>query len=281
MYTIDKPKVAIADILKSCVGAISDTGLQNRIAAVCPTLEALEPAYDAMAMAATLHLIPRVDSVGAVSKDELVALYSDHLSATKAAARIVYDTLKGAARNRLCPLCSIGTVAHIDHHLPKRKYPDLSVLPINLVPACHFCNDTKKARFPKFAGEQTFHPYYDEHLLQAQWITAALDRGPPPVFVFSTSAPTGWSQTDKERVARHFKICGLATSFATNANNLLESLKERLLRLERRGGANEVKAHLEEERDIYAVKPNNWQHVAYQALAADDWFINGGFHTIA
>lgn len=281
MYTIGKPTFAVSNILQSCIGAISDTDLKKRIAAACPTLEAWETAYDAMAVAATLHMIPRVDAVGAASKDELVALYSNHLSATKAVARNVYDTIKGAARNRLCPLCSIGTVAHIDHHLPKRKYPDLSVLPINLVPACHFCNDTKKARFPKVAGEQTFHPYYDEHLLGAQWITAALDHGPPPVFVFSTMAPVGWSQTDRARVARHFKICGLATSFATNANNLLESLKERLARLELRGGASEVRAHLEEERDIYAVKPNNWQHVAYQALAADDWFINGGFHTIA
>ncbi|WP_207461789.1 hypothetical protein [Azospirillum sp. SYSU D00513] len=282
MYALSKPAFAVTDVLAMCIGAISTSDdLVNRLNAVKNTIEANEPLYDTHATNSLLNLIVRRTDLGSVTKAELIALYEDHLSATRGAARAVYDAIKNAAPNKLCPLCSIGSVAHVDHHLPKSRYPDLSVLPLNLVPACHFCNDTKKARFPTTAGEQTFHPYYDAHLLTQRWITATLDYGAPLVVVFSVTAPTSWPLTDQQRVARHFTTCGLGISFGTNANANLVSLKRRLQRLHDPGGAAAVKAYLEEERDSHDDKPNSWQHVFFQALAADDWFVNGGFAQIA
>ena len=281
MYKLEKPNFAVADVLKTCIDAITDTDLVNRLNSVKSTIAANEALYDTQAAGSQLDLIIRRADLGSVTKAELTALYEDHLSATRGAARAVYDAIKNAAPNKLCPLCSIGSVAHIDHHLPKSRYPDLSVLPLNLVPSCHFCNDTKRARFPATAGEQTFHPYYDAHLLTQQWISARLDYGTPLVVVFLISPPANWSATDQQRVAHHFAICGLITSFGTNANSSLVSLKRRLGQLHERGGVGEVKAYLEEERDCHGDKPNSWQHVFYQALAADSWFVNGGFAQIA
>ena len=281
MYTLSKPLFAVTNVLATCIGAIEDSDLVSRLNAVKGSIEESEPHYEMLATEAQLDLIVQRTSLGSVTKDELKALYGDHLSATRGAARSVYDAIKNAAPNKLCPLCSIGSVAHLDHHLPKSRYPDLSVLPLNLVPACHFCNDTKKARFPKTAGEQTFHPYYDAHLLSQQWITATLDHGTPLIVVFSVSPPSTWPLTDRQRVAQHFKICGLGTSFGTNANANLVSLKRRLQRLHRHGGVAEVQAYLEEERDCHDDKPNSWQHVFYQTLAANNWFVNGGFDQIA
>lgn len=57
--------------------------------------------------------------------------------------------------------------------------------------------------------------------------------------------------------------------------------KRRLQRLHRRGGAAEVQGYLEEERDCHDDNPNSWQHVFYQTLAANNWFVNGGFEQIA
>lgn len=281
MYTLEKPSFPVNDVFDLCVGAIDDPDLVARLGAAKSTITANEQLYDTHATSAQLNLIARVPGIGLATKDELVSLYADHLSATRGAGRSVYDAIKNAAPNKLCPLCSIGSVAHIDHHLPKKRYPDLSVLPLNLVPACHFCNDTKKARFPMTAGEQTFHPYYDAHLLDEQWIAATLNYGTPLVIMFSVVAPSSWSSTNQERVARHFKICGLGTSFGTSANERLVSLKRRLLRLHHRGGAAEVQAYLEEERESYEDKPNSWQHVFFDALARDTWFVDGGFVKIA
>lgn len=281
MYTLSKPAFAVTDVLAKCISAIDDINLVSRLNAVKGSIVANEPLYERLATAAQLNLVARCAGLCSVTKEELMALYGDHLSATRGTARSVYDAIKNAAPNKLCPLCSIGSVAHLDHHLPKSRYPDLSVLPLNLVPACHFCNDTKKARFPKTAGEQTFHPYYDAHLLAEQWITATLDYGTPLVIVFSVAPPTAWPLADRHRIARHFKICGLGTSFGTNANASLVSLKRRLQRLHNSGGATEVQAYLKEERDCHDDKPNSWQYVFYQALAVDAWFVNGGFAQIA
>lgn len=281
MYKLRKPGFSVADVLAACVGAISDADMADRLKSVESLIEGNEELYERLATAAQLHLMSRLNALGSVTKAELMALYEDHLSAARGPARPVYDAIKNAAPNLLCPLCSIGPVAHIDHHLPKSRYPDLSILPLNLVPACHFCNDAKKARFPATAGEQTFHPYYDAQLLTEQWITAKLDYGTPLILVFSVAAPFSWSSIDQQRVARHFTICGLGKSFGTNANAHLGPLKRRLQRLHKRGGAAAAQAHLEEERDCHDDKPNSWQHVFFQTLAADSWFVNGGFKQIA
>jgi 5-methylcytosine-specific restriction endonuclease McrA len=280
MYSLPVPQIDPSGLFRTCAAAVEDSDLRARLNAIEQPLFTTAVEYDTHARAKTLHLIPRVTSVGSVTKDELVSLYADHVSATRGAARRVYDQIKNAAPNKRCPLCGIGTVAHLDHHLPKRKYPDLAIVPSNLVPACHFCNDTKKARFPQNAEQQTFHPYYDSHLLSAQWITATLDHGPPPVLVFSANPPASWPLVDQRRVERHFSVCGLATTFTSNANDQLSPMKQRLVILGDRGGAVAVAAYLNEEKDSYSNRPNSWQYVMYQTLAADAWFIDGGYRLV-
>ena len=150
-----------------------------------------------------------------------------------------------------------------------------------LVPACHFCNDKKKARFPKKAEEQTLHPYYDNHLLKETWIRAVLDPGSPPALIYSVSPPATWPAVDQKRVERHFTVCGLATTYTSNANDELPPLKAHLQMLESRGGEPAVQAHLADQASSHAQRPNSWQFAMYRTLAADSWFTGGGFHLIA
>lgn len=174
------PTDTLADVLALCLGATTDPNLHGRLTAITADLAMAGATYEANAAAASLNLVPRVRSVGAVTKPELTGLYEAHLSSTEGAARAIYNRIRNAAPNNRCPLCGVGNVAHCDHHLPKSRYPDLSILPINLVPACHFCNDKKRAKYPATAGQQTFHPYFDKHLLADAWVRATLnpDRRP-------------------------------------------------------------------------------------------------------
>lgn len=263
-----------------CLPKIDDQGLRGRLNAISSPLHDAASTYDTYANAGTLHLVSRVTSVGAVSKEELIALYSEHISATRGAARSVYDQIRNSAPNKKCPLCGVGTVAVLDHHLPKTKYPNLSITPANLVPACHFCNDKKKARFPKEAEEQTLHPYYDAPLLKETWIKAVLDPGLPPALIYSVSPPVAWPAVDQKRVERHFTVCGLATTFTSNANDELPTLKGYLQMLDSRGGEPAVIAYLAEQAHSHAARPNSWQLAMYRALAAHSWFTGGGFHLI-
>lgn len=280
MRTLPLPSDTPAQVFATCLGATTEPGLNTRLAAISGVLATTAASYHAHAAAGSLNLVPRVLSVGTVTKAELVELYSEHLSSTNGAARAVYDRIRNAAPLKRCPLCGIGTVAHLDHHLPKSRYPDLAIVPANLVPACHFCNDTKKSKFPTAAGDQTFHPYFDAHLLNAPWVRATLNGGPPPVLVFDTDPPAGWSSIDQAKVARHFAVCGLAVTFTSNANDELPIIRDRLSLQASRGGAAAVQQFLNDERDIHAARPNSWQHATYRALAADTWFVGGGYTTI-
>jgi hypothetical protein len=281
MRSIAIPAANSADVLNRCLNATADPVLKARLQAIVPNLAASATAYRANAVAERLDLQARVAAVGAVSKAELVDLYTTHLSATKGAARSIYDQIKNAVPNKKCPLCGVGTVAVLDHHLPKAKYPDLSVVPANLVPACHFCNDTKKARFPISAGEQTLHPYFDDRLIGCRWLTAVVHPGPPLVVTYATTPPAAWTLVDRQRVERHFTVCGIGIVFASNANDELGTLKPWLAQLEAKGGAPEVHAYLAEQAEIHTHRLNSWQLSLYDALVNDPWFVGGGFHSIA
>lgn len=280
MRNLPLPADTQDSVFALCLDATTDPSLCVRLAEIAANLTAVGATYQANASTASLHLISRVTSVGKVTKLELKGLYKEHLSATNGVARAVYDRIRNAAPNNRCPLCGVGNVAQCDHHLPQSRYPDLAILPINLVPICHFCNDKKRAKYPASAEEQTFHPYFDQHLLRDAWVRATLNPGPPPVLVFDTAPPSTWPALDRARVRRHFDACGLAITFTTNANDELPIVRDRLNLQAGRGGKAAVQQFLNEECDVYSIRPNSWQYATYSTLAADEWFVNGGYLTI-
>lgn len=272
------PQVA-ADVLAACVGGVADPALQHRLHAITPQLVATAANYDQLARIQGLHQVPRVQGVGAVNRPELEALYSNQMSAATGGARLIYSALRNASPNGKCPLCGIGTVTVLDHHLPKARYPDLSVCPFNLVPACDFCNNAKRARFPTCSEEQTIHPYYDD-FTQEQWIFAQLDVAGPPALVFQVNAPAHWPQVARLRAKRHFDVVKLGVSFTSNANDDLIPLRGHLVTVAATKGPAGVHAYLLEEQTRYALRLNSWQHVMYQTLAANPWFVAGGYLNI-
>ncbi|MDR5770108.1 MULTISPECIES: hypothetical protein [unclassified Caballeronia] len=279
MRKLALPTFAPVDVLSTCVSGVTDAGLVERLEAVKATLLSTADNYDQRARASELHLVPRVAQVGDVAKAELEKLYDGHMSPAKSAARKYYDVLRSAAPHRKCPLCGIGVVSALDHHLPKSKYPDLAVCPYNLVPICDFCNKAKLSSYPKEAGQQTIHPYYDD-FTQEQWICARLDIEGPPALTFYVSPPPHWDEIRRLRAQRHFDIVKLGLSYTSNANEDMSSLRGHLESIENREGAAGVLAHLRDECNRYIERLNSWQHVMYQTLANHAWFVAGGFRNI-
>jgi hypothetical protein len=275
------PIVTASHLFGLCLSGTADVLLQARLKSIAPTLASTAVSYEGNARSERLDLMPRVSSVGSVTREELLGLYRLHMSAVRGCARGVYDQIKNAAPFKKCPLCGVGTVGALDHHLPQSKYPDLAVVPANLVPACHFCNAQKRARYPQTAGEQTLHPYFDDRLLKSRWLGATVDRGPPVSIRYAPFPPVHWELVDKRRVERHFQVCGLSILFSSNANDELSVLKSRLNAIEAQGGVSVVHSHLMSESVHYYSRQNSWQLSMYEALAADPWFVGGGFRAIA
>ncbi|WP_162918773.1 hypothetical protein [Taklimakanibacter deserti] len=279
MRTLPLPPVTPADLLAACIDGLTDPVRAGRLNAAVPTMLATAAAYNTSATAKTLHLVPRVVSVGASTADDLKSLYKDQMSSASGNARDYYNLIKNAAPNSKCPLCGVGMVRTLDHHLPQSKYPDLSVCPYNLVPSCDFCQAGKLAKYPANPGEQTLHPYYDD-LTAQQWIFGSLSTLGNPVLQFHVAAPAPWPEIQQERVLRHFNVFKLGHVYTSNANDDLSTIRQRLVDLESAGGSAAVAAYLAEERDRWVSRPNSWQHVMYQTLAGNAWFVQGGYLSI-
>jgi hypothetical protein len=255
---------------------VEDALLTQRLNGIAPQLVAAAATYHQLAGTQNLHQVVRVPAVGDVTRAELEDLYAKQMSASRGAARSIYNALRNASPNGKCPLCGVGTVAVLDHHLPKARYPDLAVCPLNLVPACDFCNNAKRMRFPKSAGEQTIHPYYDD-FTKEQWIFATLDAQGPLVLLFRAEAPAHWPPVAKARAKRHFDVVKLGQSYTSNANDELMPLRDHLTGIAAKKGQAGVHQFLLEEQQRYSVRLNSWQHVMYQTLVADASFVAGGY----
>jgi hypothetical protein len=279
MRTLNPPAVDPDALLRVCIGGVDEPSEAARLNAAAPSILATTTTYDACAAAATLHTFPRVGAVGPASAADMIGLYVKQMVGAKGPARGFYDLIKAASPNGKCPLCGVGVVRTLDHHLPKSKYPDLSICPRNLVPACDFCQTCKLSKHPATPGEQTLHPYYDDFNAQ-QWISGTLSTIGNPVVQFYVATPTGWPVVDQQRVKRHFDVFKLALVYTSNANDDLSTMRESLAELGLRHGAAAVQAHLDGEQKRWRTRLNSWQHVMYQTLAKNTWFVGGGYNQI-
>jgi hypothetical protein len=281
MRTLAKPDMSAVDVFVLCVNAINDAELQNRLRNIEQNIQAANDAYEAAAPLARLHTIPQSEIIGElVTTEEMSNLYDRQIVARSGAARHVYQRLRLAPTYGMCPLCGVRVVATIDHHLPKSRYPDLAITPVNLVPCCMDCNTNKRAIFPTRGEEETLHPYYDD-FDEAQWVKATLLPGQPPAITFTVEAPHTWPEINRARVRRHFTVFKLEGIFQSFASQELVNLRYQLARLFEAGGPEQVRGHLREQmRSYQAVYTNSWQGAMYQALLESDWFCEGGLQDI-
>jgi hypothetical protein len=279
MLKIPKPIILAESIVDSCIGGIDNPELKARFEAAKLTLVATNTNFNILAECSSLHQIPRVQAIGNVTSKEMQTLYETQMSSASGAARDYYNSLRGSSPLQKCPLCGIGVVSTLDHHLPKSKYPDLAVSPLNLVPSCSDCNTAKRANFPRDASEQTIHPYYDD-FTDEQWLGASLDKQHSPVILYNVLHPKSWDEVKYLRALRHFTILKLSKLYTSNANDELITLKDTLQIQFLSQGMEGVRSYLKDQAIRYMRRVNSWQHVMYQALYTDDWFCSEGFNHI-
>jgi hypothetical protein len=236
-----------------------------------------EKSYEQLASAENLHLFPPAALIGICTKEELNNVYTNQMAKQGRPGRVFYDRILSSSSLNICPLCGVGVVSTLDHHLPKAHFPLLSVVPRNLVPACTWCQGKKRAAYPTAKEEQTIHPYFDD-FSSNQWLVADVVKGSPAAFRFYVSDSTDLSSIAKSRMSAHLSAFGLERLFSSNAASELIGIQFHLTRLHQSGGETAVRAHLSEcyksRSNVYI---NAWQTAMYAAAASDDWFCNGGF----
>ena len=233
--------------------------------------------FRAAVVTASLHELVPVAGIGPVDTDDMIWLYEQKLVPAKAPGRRFYDRLKMAAPNGKCPLCGRGNVYSLDHHLPKTRFADLAITPVNLLPSCQDCNKTKTEAVPDLAAEETIHPYFDD-VEDAVWLRARVIEVSPAALFFYADPPDAWSTTLQRRVKHHFRVFRLRKAYASEGAQLIGNIRGHLVRSVSKQGSVGIRAYLRDQAEsCREVRTNSWEAAAYTALSENDWFCNGGY----
>lgn len=273
MYKIAKPNFDLEEHLNNCVVRCRN---KQELVDFIPEIINQADLYEIKAMNGQLFtLIPlNIPFDG----NRLINLYETHMRNKKYNGRIIYDQLILLATNRLCPLCSTGFVSTLDHYLPKKNsggFPELSTVPINLVPCCSDCNNKKYESVPNTANEQFIHPYYDD-INQERWLFAKVsyEIDNEPTIIFYIDCPKSWNETIKARIKYHFETLKLDKLYSQQAANELSGIKLYIDELRRKTGKDSVREHLTQiALSREASNKNSWQTAMYYALANDEKFL--------
>jgi 5-methylcytosine-specific restriction endonuclease McrA len=285
MRALVLPNLDTKVVYQKCINSIRNEDLRKRLNLITPNILVAAGDYEQKAKAKQLYSIPpntcKNDEIAldGVTKKELKDVYSSQMVDRTKAAREIYDLLLSQAPSGRCPFCGLGYASTLDHYLPKTKYPQLSVLPLNLVPSCKDCNTGKSTAIATTAEEQSLHPYFDhQNFIDDQWLYAEVRQTKPATIYFFVKAPDNWDHIPKIRVQSHFNAFNLALRYSLEAANEMVSLRDTLVSYSKLLGSNGSKINLEIEAKSCANQHiNYWKTAMLQALASSEWYCNGGF----
>lgn len=266
------------DLFLKCVADYSYAPTQDqkdRLTRSVDAVVALGLQYEQSGQSARLQDIEPHEKCGVALKKDLVNLYDAKFVPEGKPGRDTYLQIRQLAPRGICPLCDHRVVSTLDHCLPKAKFPGLAVFPLNLVPACSSCNETKRTEFQGL----TIHPYFDD-VTQHRWLQCELDQADPLAVVYS-AMPGVYDSSVTERLENHLKFLGIGALYAAQAVEHLADEKAIFIELFASGGSNAVKQHITQglrSRELRRI--NSWSTALYHCLESSHWFIDGGFHSI-
>ncbi len=290
MMRLNEPEYSFEVTIDECIAGITgNNGLKERLsdnkdilitkwgeylkAGNSGNLHAINPTEDVRTSVRIQGSYPWLNCHAILNRSDLIKIYEQYFAAQEKPARKIYDALLNAAKEK-CPFCGgIGTPRNLDHFLPKAHFPQFSVLPINLVPACRDCNmDSKGQAFATKEEDQIIHPYADKNIFfSEQWIFAAYHEGnatKPGEFEYYALPPDNWSAVDKARVNKHFKDFNLAKRYGTKAAEQLCVVLSQINSMKLKGYDKEIikSILLQPVVDNAQLFANHWQKGMYQAL---------------
>jgi hypothetical protein len=281
MKSLPKPAFDARSTLELCADNVEDEDFRDRLKAIADDIEVAETTYEKCGKKAELFTIPESDNVaGKVTTEEMRRLYKGTFSRVDTPTRAIYDEIKAAPKNDICPLCGQRVVSTLDHYLAQSRHPAYAVSPINLVPACSDCNKIKLAKQAGKASEQTLHPYFD-NVDEEVWLVAKVQENVSPALEFEAIPPATWTDLKRERLCNHFNAFELAKLYSIQAAVELIDIRDRLLKAGAREGPAGVRLDLEESAvSRRAAQKNSWRAAFYTALSESDWFCEEGYTKI-
>lgn len=262
-----------------CLGITGNNNLLGRLNANKVYLADQGVGYLESAAKGELYLIPKIDStnddnpivVNELRRADLIKVYDQYFVGGTKPARKIYESILSSAKEQ-CPFCGgIGVPRNLDHFLPKAHFPQFSLFPRNLVPACRDCNmDGKGQKFSISAEDQIIQPYLDnDRFFVEQWIfcTYHLGHGAVPGhFEYFVEAPINWQEVDIKRAKKHFSDFDLGRRYGIKAAERLGLVLRQVQTLKDKNLEAELRSIIFQPPIDMAPFPNHWTVGMHQAL---------------
>lgn len=265
---IEKPLFSLKDVFPTCINNFNRVEKKKKFEDIYPLLLEDEERYISALKTKQLHLERKeVTHDLDVSINDLVNLYKRKLLNNKLKAREYYDSI--LLSSDICPFCGKRHTSTVDHFLPKKKYPNFSITPINLVPCCKDCNKNKADTIFTKVENTFFHPYEDD-IDSFRWLSATIEIN-NNVLMFNFFVIKDKIEVEVyKRLNNQFKILKLQQYYNVEANVKFKRTKKYYQKLFRRiRGREELEKHFEEEREKYSYDfycLNSFEYVYYSVL---------------
>jgi hypothetical protein len=210
-----------------------------------------------------------------VEEEELRNLYSRVLR--DGGERETYDLILALPNQKICPQCGVGRARTLDHYFPRSRFPELAVVPINLVPVCGDCNFEKLDLNPTSISECVFNPYFDDWK-QFKLVEASVVYGAGVLVKYNVVQPNGCPEVIYNRAKAHFEGFNLADNFSVAAAGALTEVRTSCATAAELSGSQGVQVWLDNQaKERTNEDPNSWRSAMYRAMAQDARFISGGY----
>lgn len=211
--------------------------------------------------------------------DSLFGLYDSDSQDTKN----LKEKIKNIS-NVKCPYCGIDTPSHLDHFLPRTKFPEFSIFAPNLIYVCSICNSKYKSDdVVNQSGERKFfNPYFDDFIDSTKFLKCKIevDDGMYPTFKFYIDDLSATQPYEHTIMKNHFENMKLEIRY------MEQIVKEKFRQF--RNGYIDLKARIYDETTLEEIKRNiekrlrdyqeeninNWEKVFWESLRDSDDCLN-------
>ncbi|GAA4451614.1 HNH endonuclease [Novipirellula rosea] len=195
-------------------------------------------------------------------------------SPTKPLNSLIERLLKIAPENGsiVCQYCLFGEIDCVDHYLPKNKFPEFSVLPRNLVPACSRCNRMKGSKW-LHNGDRAIVSLYFDDVPNEQFIEVDISfpRGNRAKVEFRLTKPAGMQRVVFRRLQQQFDTLNLIERYNLFGAEFVSEVVA-VAHSKRRA---RVESNLESSAAGLATQfgRNYYKSLVYRSLASNDEFM--------
>ena len=202
----------------------------------------------------------------------------------------LYDSINDGFKEEIrkisgdvCPYCGIDRPSHLDHFIPRAKFPEFSIYSPNLIYVCSICNSKYKGeKILNSKGERIFfNPYFDNFIETIQFLKCRIivnDIYPKFEFYIEDLSKTNFYEYTIMK--NHFEAMNLKINYMNQiVNQKFKKFKNRYVNLKERTyyeiSLEQIKNYIEETlREYQEENMNNWEKVFWESLKKSDECLN-------